>query len=209
MDQSLLTIPPWISIPTSQKLTATGIALKDKGNLSAAISSFSTALELKQYPDAYNNLGLTLREKGDLDEALLNHERALELDPKDSKAFYGIGLIQAVRGNLKDSKNSFTNAIELNPDNTAVLLELSKIIESSKDTKDLYRRLNGVSRGVLNRKDETMLEFALANFHHKSKNYFEAAQHLCKANKLKLYSYPSNLSNLLLQANKTIALASK
>ena len=66
---------------------------------------------------------------GDLDAALLNHKKALKLDTNNADAFYGIGRIQAVQGNLRESKISFNKAIELNPNHTATFFELSKYID--------------------------------------------------------------------------------
>ena len=180
-----------------------GIALQEKGDLTAAITSYNKALQLKpNYPDAHNNLGMALKEQGDLDEALINHKRALELDPKNSKAFYGIGRVQAAQGNLKDSKNSLLKSIELDESNTAALFELSTNIESIEDSNRLARKLDGVTRTGLIKQEESMLEFAAANFHHKSKNYTNATLHLSRANKLKLSYSPSNLSKRLVQAKQ-------
>ena len=185
-----------------------GNALQEKGDLTAAITSHNNALQLKpNYPEAHINLGNALKDKGDLDEALINHKRALELDPKNSQAFYGIGLVQAVQGNLKDSKNSLLKSIELNQSNTAALFELSRNIESIEDSNELSRKLDGVARAGLNKREESLLEFAAANLHHKTKNYTNATLHLSRANKLKLSYYPSNLSDHLLQTKQIMELA--
>ena len=152
---------------------------------------------------------MALKEQGDLDEALINHKRALELDPKNSQAFYGIGCVQAAQGNLKDSKNSLLKSIELDESNTAALFELSKNIESIEDSNRLARKLDGVTRTGLIKQEESMLEFAAANFHHKSKNYTIATQHLATANNLKLSFYPSDLNNLILQTKQRIELSAK
>ena len=152
-------------------------------------------------------MGVALKDKGDLDEALTNHKKALELDTKNSNAFYGIGLVQAVKGNLNESKNSFFKSIELNPSNTAALFELSKNIQSDKDSKVLAKKLTLIARSGLNKRQEAMLEFAAANIYHNSKHYTKAARHLAIANKLKLSFYPSDLSNRLLQIKRMLVLA--
>ena len=185
-----------------------GIALQELGEQTAAIASYKTALKLKpNYPDAHYNLGNTLQEQGDLDEALINHKRALEQDPKNSNASYGIGRVQAVQGNLTDSKNSFLKSIELNQSNTAALFELSRNIKSIEDANELADKLNDVNRSRLNKKQESMLEFASANICHKSKNYKDAARHLAKANKLKLIYYPSDLRVHVLKTKERVKLA--
>ena len=67
-------------------------------------------------------------------------------------------------------------------------------------------KLDNVIRDGLNRKDESLLEFSFANFHHKSRNYTSATQHLIKANKLKLTFYPSNLGKQILLTEQAIEL---
>ena len=187
-----------------------GIALQEQGDLNAAITSFNSALQLKpNYPDALNNLGIALQEQGQLDEALINHKRALDLNPDNSNAFYGMGLVQAGKGNLKDSKNSFKQSLELDPNNTSAIFGLSKNIQSEEDLQELAKKLDGITRTELNTRQDAMLEFATANFHHKSKNYKNATRHLARANALKLSFYPSDLSNHLLLTKRSAALASQ
>ena len=186
-----------------------GNALKVQGNLDAAIAAYNTALQLKpNYPDAHNNLGIAFREYGDLDEALANHKKAIELQPDNSQAFYGLGRVQEIKGNIKDSKLLFHTAVELNPANTCALFQLSKSIKSDEDSRDLAKKLEKATRDGLSRQAESMLEFAFANFHHKSKNYAKAAEHLQNANTLKLSFYPSDLSEHLVDTKQTIALTS-
>ena len=60
-----------------------GSALKDKGDLSAAIDSFKQAIKIKtDYADAYKNLGNALRDKGDLSAALGYDNQALKIQPE-------------------------------------------------------------------------------------------------------------------------------
>ena len=167
-----------------------------------------TALQFKpNFPDA-NSLGNAFQDRGEFDTALSNYKRALEIDPKYSNAFYGIGRIQAIKGDLKGSKLSYHRAIELNQRNTAVLYELSKNIESHEESKKLCARCGEIIRAGLNKQEESMLEFALANSLHKSKNYAKAAHHLANANKLKSSFHPSNLNELIIWTRRITALAS-
>ena len=186
-----------------------GNILHGRGDLAAALTLYKTALQFKpNFPDAYNSLGNAFQDRGEFDTALSNYKKALEIDPKYSNAFYGIGRIQAIKGDLKESKLSFHRAIELNQRNTAVLYELSKNIESHEESKKLSARCGEIIRAGLNKQEESMLEFALANSLHKSKNYAKAAHHLANANKLKLSFYPSNLNELILRTRQITALAS-
>ncbi len=48
-----------------------GNALKDKGDLKAAIESYKQALKIKpDYAQAYSNMGIALKGKGDLEAAI-------------------------------------------------------------------------------------------------------------------------------------------
>ena len=177
------------------------------GHLNAAISSYNIALQLKSYPEAHYNLGNALQNQGDLNASLSHHKRAVLIDPKNSNAFYGIGRIQAAKGNLKASKHLFHKANDLDPNNTAALFELSKNISTDGDSQKLLTKLNRATRSNLDHKDKSYLEFALANFHHKSKNYMYAMRHLVNANKLKLSLHPSDLRSQLLRTEKAVHLA--
>ena len=185
-----------------------GNALQKQGDLNAAISSYNIALQLKpNYPEAHYNLGNALQNQGDLNASLSHHKRAVLIDPKNSNAFYGIGRIQAAKGNLKASKHLFHKANDLDPNNTAALFELSKNISTDGDSQKLLTKLNRATRSNLDHKDKSYLEFALANFHHKSKNYMYAMRHLVNANKLKLSLHPSDLRSQLLRTEKAVHLA--
>jgi tetratricopeptide (TPR) repeat protein len=60
-----------------------GLALRDSGNLEAAIASFKEALRLnRKYAPAHFNLGLVLEKQGDLDVALAAYEMAAMLGPE-------------------------------------------------------------------------------------------------------------------------------
>ena len=52
-----------------------GNALKDKGDLEAAIDSYKQALKIKpDYAEAYNNMGTALKDKGDLEAAIDSYQ---------------------------------------------------------------------------------------------------------------------------------------
>jgi len=55
-----------------------GTALKEKGELDAAIDSYKQAIKIKpDYADAYNNMGNVLKEKGDVDAAIESYKKAI------------------------------------------------------------------------------------------------------------------------------------
>ena len=135
---------------------------------------------------------------------MASHKKALEIDHNYSNAFYGIGRIQAARGEFKDSKLSFQRAIELNPNHTAALFEQSKNIQSNQEAAELAEKSARVNRTALDKRKESMLEFALANLNHKSQKYAIAAHHLVKASELKLTIQPSDLDTNILLTEQTL-----
>jgi len=59
-----------------------GTALKEKGDLDAAIDSYKQAIKVKpDHADAYSNMGVALKEKGDLDAAIDSYKQAIKVKP--------------------------------------------------------------------------------------------------------------------------------
>jgi len=92
---------------------------------------------------------------GDLLGAIDSYDQAIGVDPSSASAWYGIGVMQAKRGNTADAVDAFEKAHALNPNhgatsaNLAVLLEGSDSVRASEmarmaletvtDLEDLYR----------------------------------------------------------------------
>ena len=65
-----------------------GAALKDKGDLEAAIESYNKALKIKpDYAEAYLNMGNALRDKGDSEAAIESYKEALKIKPDNAEAW--------------------------------------------------------------------------------------------------------------------------
>ena len=79
---------------------------------------------------------------GDLMGAVESYGRAIDIDASSASAWYGMGVMQAKRGNTADAVTAFEKALELNPDhgptsaNLAVLLEGSDSLRASKLARD-------------------------------------------------------------------------
>jgi len=75
---------------------------------------------------------------GDLMGAMESYGKAIDIDAKSASAWYGMGVMQAKRGNTADAVSAFDQALNLNPDhaptnaNLAVLLEGSDSIRASE-----------------------------------------------------------------------------
>ncbi|MHA3961312.1 tetratricopeptide repeat protein, partial [Synechococcus sp. LTW-G] len=78
-------------------------ALKEQGNLDAAIASYNTALQLKpNYTEAHNNLGNALKEQGNLDAAIASYNTALQLKPNYPEAHWNSSLTMLLCGDYKN-----------------------------------------------------------------------------------------------------------
>ncbi|HBH73456.1 MAG TPA: hypothetical protein DDY43_08430, partial [Synechococcales bacterium UBA10510] len=93
-----------------------GNALKEQGDLDAAIASYKTALQLKpNYPEAYNNLGITLKEQGDLAAAIASYNTALQLNSNYPEAHNNLGIALKDQGDLDAAITSYNTALQLKP----------------------------------------------------------------------------------------------
>ena len=93
-----------------------GAALKEQGDLSAAIVSYKTALQLKpNYPEAHNNMGLALQEQDELPAAIVSYNSALQLKPNYPEAHNNMGLALHEQSELTAAIASFNTALQLKP----------------------------------------------------------------------------------------------
>jgi len=93
-----------------------GNALKEQGDLTAAIASYNSALQLKpNFPDAHNNLGSALHEQGDLNAAIASYNSALQLKPNFPDAHYNLGNALKEQGDLNAAIASYKSALQFKP----------------------------------------------------------------------------------------------
>ena len=94
-----------------------GNALKEQGDLKAAIACYKKALQLKpNYPNAHLNLGNTLKEQGDLTAAIACYKKAFQHKPNYSEAHNNLGIALFEQGDLKAAIASYNTALQLKPD---------------------------------------------------------------------------------------------
>ena len=84
---------------------------------------------------------------GDLMGAVESYGRAIDIDASSASAWYGMGVMQAKRGNTADAVAAFDKVLELNPHhaptsaNLAVLLEGSDSVRASELAKRALRTI--------------------------------------------------------------------
>ena len=85
-----------------------GIALKDKGDLDAAVDSYKQALKIKpDYAEAYSNMGNALRENGELEAAIDSYKQALKIKPDYADAVNNLANTFIDLGRYEDALERF------------------------------------------------------------------------------------------------------
>ncbi len=94
-----------------------GNALKELGDIPAAIQFYNKAIKLKpRYPDAYNNLACAYMQTGEMQQAMETYQMALVLNPTLVDAHSNLGNLCKAQGDLDSAKKCFLEAIRIKPD---------------------------------------------------------------------------------------------
>ncbi len=93
-----------------------GNALREQGDLNAAIESYRQAIALQpNLALAHYNLGITHNVKGDPDSAIQSYRRAIELHPNFAEAFCNLGNALGISGDRQAAISAYQEAIKLRP----------------------------------------------------------------------------------------------
>jgi protein O-GlcNAc transferase len=123
-----------------------GVALKDLGQLDAALASYRKAVELKpNYAEAHNNLGTVLQTLGQPDAALSSYRRAVEIEPDFAEAHFNLGDVLRSLGHLDGAEASYHRALKIKPDYVSAHINLGNIY---KDTGRLDEAIASYRRAV-------------------------------------------------------------
>ncbi|HEV3104170.1 MAG TPA: tetratricopeptide repeat protein [Trinickia sp.] len=108
-----------------------GNALRDAGELDAAVEAYRRAVALKQdYAEAHNNLGNALREAGDAASAVQSCAQALELRPGYAQAYNNLGNALKDLGELDAAVVSYGKAIAAWPEFAEAHLNLGHVLKA-------------------------------------------------------------------------------
>ena len=74
--------------------------------------------------------------------ALESYGKVIDIDAKSASAWYGMGVMQAKRGNTADAVAAFDRALDLNPDHAPTSANLAVLLEDldSVRASELARR---------------------------------------------------------------------
>jgi predicted O-linked N-acetylglucosamine transferase (SPINDLY family) len=94
-----------------------GGALKEKGELDAAINSYKQAIKAKSdYAEAYSNFGNALRDKGESDAAIDSYKQAIKIKSDYAGAYSNMGVALYDKGELDAAIDSCKQAIKIKSD---------------------------------------------------------------------------------------------
>jgi tetratricopeptide (TPR) repeat protein len=105
----------------------------------------TAALAVPKPADKAYNKGLNFLKKGKSEEARASFQSAIDLYPKFSSAWFELGKLQAVGGQLDDAHKSFLTASQADPQSVGPYLELALLSLNAKNWHELadvtYRAL--------------------------------------------------------------------
>jgi serine/threonine protein kinase/Flp pilus assembly protein TadD len=108
-----------------------GIALKDKGELDAALVAYRTAGRLDPTdPACRTNIGNIYHEKGNLDAAIAEHQEAIRLDPTFGPAHNNLGRAYWYKRDYDAAIVAYREAARLSPESAVIRLNLAIAINS-------------------------------------------------------------------------------
>jgi TolA-binding protein len=111
----------------------------------SAATVSAAALAVPKPADKAYNRGLNFVKKGKPEEARASFQSAIDLYPKFSSAWFELGKLQAIDGQLDDAHKSFLTASRADPQSVGPYLELALLSLHAKNWNDLadftYRAL--------------------------------------------------------------------
>jgi tetratricopeptide (TPR) repeat protein len=156
-----------------------GNALRDAGELDAAIADFRRAVALAPgYASAHNNLGHALMDKGRPDEAIVEHREAIRLDRDNRQAHYNLGIALMDKGRTDEAIAEYREAIRPKSDypeahsnlgnalrdkglRNEAIAEFRQALATQQDFPQAYAAHNGLGNVLLDtgRPDEAIAEY--------------------------------------------------
>jgi protein O-mannosyl-transferase len=116
-----------------------GVYFQTHGRLNDAIAQYQSVIALTSdaglLAQTYANLGAAERTLGEDAAARENFNRAIGLDPDQSTAWLGLGLLEQKQGNLQDTIRDLSRAAQLHP-SAESLLYLGRALEQAQRPSD-------------------------------------------------------------------------
>jgi tetratricopeptide (TPR) repeat protein len=160
-----------------------GSVLLEQSKADAAAAALERALALKpDQHDAINLMGRVAFERGDLVAAIEHYRRALALKNDLADAWNNMGNALKELGRLDEAQAAFLKAIELDPSNTGVYVNLADSKKFAAGDPHL-EAMQALERGEnLSPTERMQLDFALGKAYGDLKDHARAFEHLVQAN---------------------------
>ena len=140
-----------------------GAALKDKGDLEAAIDSYQRALKIKpDHAAAYNNMGVAQKDKGNLKASIDCFKQALKIEPIYAEACNNMGNSLQDKGDLEPAVVYFERALKIKPNFAEAHYHLSLITKYKELTQHVVQMKNLHQDKNTTEDQRCHLSFALA-----------------------------------------------
>jgi len=129
-----------------------GVCEKRLGHIASAIEHYQAALKLSTEPSlramAFSNLGGIYRMQKDYKLARENYESALRMDPENSFALVGLGLIAQKTNDLKQAAEYYARGAAADPSDVHYLLLAQSLtnLGRASDAESAYAQARKLSR---------------------------------------------------------------
>src|SRR5262249_4868747 len=139
-------------------LTERGLARLSLGMINTGVADFEQAVALdRSSGKAWACLAYGLWMEGQLDPALAAARQALANDPEEASAHWYAGrLLLLTNGNLQDAKDHLERALQLNPEEAGIRLDLLMAYRAHGDLKRAWAQLQPL-RALLSAPDSRLL----------------------------------------------------
>ena len=141
------------------------------------------------------NLASIYAKKSNLKAAICTAKKATQISPANAKAYYVLGTIQQVQGNIDDSIKSFNESLTIDSSFALSIWQLSRTIKDNESAEKLLTLALNLAASKSQRPGIIIaLNFAMSNCYHHLGDFKNSGNHLLKANELKLDKYPSDIN---------------
>jgi len=114
-----------------------GLALKQQGDLDAAMTHFQEALQIDPgYSRAHNNAGMILAEQGQLVDATEYFSEALRLNPSLLAAQNNLGMVYRIQGNYPEAIRHFSKVLETDSSYVRAHANMGLVMEAQNDFQE-------------------------------------------------------------------------
>jgi Flp pilus assembly protein TadD len=104
---------------------ALGKALREQGQLDAAIDEYRAAIQIQPGVEIRNSLGIALADQGELEDAIAEFRAVIRIDPDDPGFHHNLAKALARRGTRDEALVEYRAAIRLDPRDAEYLNDLA------------------------------------------------------------------------------------